>query len=94
MQKRLKSLDEGKAPQIVNKTSLDKAIRRNALKSKTYAHNKKVMRDMKNENLQKAEQSNAFKICLNILKLIFKFFCGIAVIIIAVILLVAISNIK
>lgn len=36
MQKRLKSLDEGKAPQIVNKASLDKAIRRNALKSKTY----------------------------------------------------------
>ena len=50
MQKRLKSLDEGKAPQIVNKTSLDKAIRRNALKSKTYTHNKKVMRDMKNQN--------------------------------------------
>ena len=47
MQKRLKSLDEGKAPQIVNKTSLDKAIRRNALKSKTYTHNKKVMRDIK-----------------------------------------------
>lgn len=55
MQKRLKSLDEGKAPQIVNKTLLDKAIRRNALKSKTYTHNKKIMQDMKNQNSQKAE---------------------------------------
>lgn len=92
MQKRLKSLDEGKAPQIVNKTSLDKAIQRNALKSKTYTHNKKVMRDMKNDNRQRKEQPSWIKICLNILKMIFKFLCGIAIIIVAIILLIAISN--
>ena len=93
MQKRLKSLDEGKAPQIVNKTSLDKAIRRNALKSKTYTH-KKVMRDMKNQNSQKAEQTNGLKKCFGFFRMILKFLFGIAIIIIAVILLVAISNIN
>ena len=91
MQKRLKSLDEGKAPQIVNKTSLDKAIRRNALKSKTYTHNKKIMRDMKNQNSQKAEQT---KKCFGLFRMILKFLFGIAIIIIAIILLVAISNIN
>lgn len=94
MQKRLKSLDEGKAPQIVNKTSLDKAIRRNALKSKTYTHNKKVMRDMKNQNSQKAEQTNGLKKCFGFFRMILEFLFGIAIIIIAVILLVAISNIN
>lgn len=47
MSKRLKSLDEGTAPQIVNNIDLEKAIIRNSLKSKTYAHNKKVMKDIK-----------------------------------------------
>lgn len=92
MQKRLKSLDEGKAPQIVNKTSLDKAIRKNALKSKTYTHNKNVMRDMKNQNSQKAEQDNRLKKCSSIFGMILKFLFGVAIIIIAIILLVAISN--
>lgn len=92
MQKRLKSLDEGKTPQIVNKTSLDKAIQRNALKSKTYAHNKKVMRDMKNQNSQKIEQANGLKKCSNIFEMILRFLFGVAIIIIAIILLVAISN--
>ena len=92
MQKRLKSLDEGKAPQIVNKTSLDKAIRRNALKSKTYTHNKKVMRDMKNQNSQKAEQTNRLKKCFGLFKMILKFLFGVAIIIVALLLMVAISN--
>lgn len=92
MQKRLKSLDEGKAPQIVNKISLDKAIRRNALKSKTYTHNKKVMRNMKNQSSQKIEQDNGLKKCSSILELILKFLFGVAIIIVAIILLVAISN--
>lgn len=92
MQKRLKSLDEGKTPQIVNKTSLDKAIQRNALKSKTYAHNKKVMRDMKNQNSQKIEQANELKKCSNIFEMILRFLFDVAIIIIAIILLVAISN--
>lgn len=92
MQKRLKSLDEGKAPQIVNKTSLDKAIRRNALKSKTYTHNKNVMRDMKNQNSQKAEQDNRLKKYSSIFGMILKFLFGVTIIIIAIILLVAISN--
>lgn len=92
MQKRLKSLNEGKAPQIVNKTSLDKAIRRNALKSKTYIHNKKVMRNMKNQNLQKAEQTNKLKKCFGFFGMILKFIFGVAIIIIAIILLMAISN--
>ena len=93
MQKRLKSLDEGKAPQIVNKTSLDKAIRRNALKSKTYTHNKKIMRDMKDQNSQKAGQTNGLKKCFGF-GMILKFLFGIAIIIVAIILLVAISNIN
>ena len=92
MQKRLKSLNEGKAPQIVNKTSLDKAIRRNALKSKTYTHNKKVMRDMKNQNSQKTKQDNRLKKCSSIFGMILEFLFGVAIIIIAIILLVAISN--
>lgn len=92
MQKRLKSLDEGKAPQIVNKTSLDKAIRRNALKSKTYTHNKNVMRDMKNQNSQKTEQTNGLKKCFGFFGMILKFSFDMAIIIIAIILLVAISN--
>ena len=94
MQKRLKSLDEGKAPQIVNKTSLDKAIRRNAIKSKTYTHNKKIMRDMKNQNSQKAEQTNGLKKCFGFFQNDIEIFIGIAIIIIAVILLVTISNIN
>ena len=93
MQKRLKSLDEGTAPQIINKTSLDKALRRNALKSKTYAHNKKIMRDMKNQDSQKTEQANGLKKCFGFFGMILKFLFGIAIIIIAVIFLAAISNI-
>ena len=89
MQKRLKSLDEGKAPQIVNKTSLDKAIRRNALKSKTYAHNKKVMKDIKKH---KTETSAPVKKSMSIFQSILKSMFYIAVIIIAVIVLIAIST--
>ena len=87
MQKRLKSLDEGKAPQIVNKNSLDKALRRNALKSKTYAHNKKVMSDIKNRNLKESKQSSKV---LKMFNLILRFLFGMIFIIIAIILLIAI----
>lgn len=90
MQKRLKSLDEGKAPQIINNIDLEKAIIRNSLKSKTYAHNKKIMRDMKNQNLQKAEQTNGLKKCFGLFRMILKFLFGVAIIIIAIILLMAI----
>ena len=94
MQKRLKSLDEGTAPQIINKTSLDKALRRNALKSKTYAHNKKIMRDMKNQNSQKTEHTNGLKKCSSFFGIILKFLFGVAIIIVTIILLVAVSNIN
>lgn len=89
MQKRLKSLDEGKAPQIVNKTLLDKAIRRNTLKSKTYTHNKKVMKDVKKHNI---ETSAPIKKSMSIFRFMLKSVFYIAVIIIAVILLIAIST--
>lgn len=87
MQKRLKSLDEGTAPQIINKTSLDKALRRNALKSKTYAHNKKVMSDIKNRNLKESKQSSKV---LKMFNSILRFLFGVIFIIIAIILLIAI----
>ena len=89
MQKRLKSLDEGKAPQIVNNIDLEKAIIRNSLKSKTYAHNKNVMKDIKKH---KTETSAPVKKSMSIFQSILKSMFYIAVIIIAVILLIAIST--
>lgn len=89
MPKRLKSLDEGTAPQIVNNIDLEKAIIRNSLKSKTYAHNKKVMKDIKKHN---TEASTPVKKSMSIFQFILKSVFYIAVIIIAVILLIAIST--
>lgn len=42
MDKRLKSLDEGKDLKIISDEALDRAIKYNATKSKTAAHNQKV----------------------------------------------------
>ena len=90
MPKRLKSLDEGTAPQIVNNIDLKKAIIRNSLKSKTYAHNKKVRKeDIKKH---KTETSAPVKKSMSIFQSILKSMFYIAVIIIAVILLIAIST--
>ena len=83
-----------KRPNSEQNNQLDKAIRRNDLNHKTYTHNKKIMRDMKKQNSQKAEQTNGLKKCFGFFRMILKFLFGIAIIIIAVILLVAISNIN
>ena len=50
------------------------------------------MRNMKNQNLQKAEQTNRLKKCFGFFGMILKFIFGVAIIIIAIILLMAISN--
>ena len=52
------------------------------------------MRDMKNQNSQKAEQINGLKKCFGFFGMILKFLFGVAIIIVAIILLVAISNIN
>lgn len=49
MSKRLKSLDEGKDLKIISDEALDRAIKYNATKSKTYAHNQKVLSEMKRQ---------------------------------------------
>ena len=49
MSKRLKSLDEGKDLKIISDEALDRAIKYNATKSKTAAHNQKVLSEMKRQ---------------------------------------------
>lgn len=53
MSKRLKSLDEGKDLKIISDEALDRAIKYNATKSKTAAHNQKVLSEMKRQEPNK-----------------------------------------
>lgn len=92
MPKRLKSLDEGPNIKMINDVTLNEAIHRNASKSKTYAHNKKVLNDLKGEGNKKVVPLHKPKKEPTVFELVLRNLCYISIIIIAVIFLISIAR--
>lgn len=92
MHKRLKGLEEGGNLEVIDKNTLDRAIQRKAIRSKTYEHNKTVMRELKKQSLKESKQVKNIvsfsKACNTVLRVLYQ----IAVIIIALILIIAIAH--
>lgn len=90
MTKRLKSIEEARNIHVMNERDLNKALKRNAKKSVTYNHNKKILK--KNKSSEKESKNYVFKNIIRFLQGTIKIFYYIAVIIIAIAIIVIVFH--
>lgn len=90
MTKRLKSIEEARNIHVMNERDLNKALKRNAKKSVTYNHNKRILK--KNKSSEKESKNHVFKNIIRFLQGTIKTFYYIAVILIAIAIIVIVFH--
>lgn len=90
--KRLKGADEPGTLKIISDSNLNKAIKRNAVKSKTYGLNDALIKKIKNESNVICKKPSKAKTVLNIIKNTTTVLYHISVVLMVVVFLIALSR--
>lgn len=91
MNKRLKSLDEGNNIHIADEKAIERIIKKNATKSKTYQHNKEVYKKLEKQDsniIPLVRKITFLERCKRVIDTLFK----IAIIFLALIILILIFS--